>query len=200
MDPTPDLEQLSISAPASGSFVTPASASIMDGMDGPGHPRLVWAKYAQSPWGVGPYGAHVYGDGYYFGPWGSRHDRERGMASGMSQQLALDNPVIATAIEALVTNAIGTGLTLSSKPDFAVLGISEDQGKTLSRDIEKAWRNWTSEPLECDATGRQPVPCARRARDAQLSHQRRVCRDPERSPSPSRDHANQGAPALDNST
>lgn len=155
MLPTPNPEQLIAATPATGAFVTPAKASIFDGTEGPGHPRLVWAKYHQTPWGMGPYGGRVYGDSMSYGPWGSRHDRERGLASGISQQLALDNPVIATAVEALVTNAIGTGLTLSAKPDATALGITEAEARKLSRDTEKAWREWTSNPLECDLTGRK---------------------------------------------
>ena len=85
---------------------------------------------------------------------GGRPAREAFRAANVAAELATSNPLIATLIETLTTNAVGTGLTLSSKPDVATLGISAEMGRAISHVFETGWRAWSGSPLECDATGR----------------------------------------------
>lgn len=44
------------------------------------------------------------------------------------------------AIKRHVTNVIGTGLLLQATPDFEFLGMSPEEGKELTRTIERLWR------------------------------------------------------------
>ena len=68
--------------------------------------------------------------------------------------MATQNSTIATLLTNLTATAIGTGLTLSSKPRAAELGITEDEARALSHQIESKWAAWQSNPLEVDLSGR----------------------------------------------
>jgi lambda family phage portal protein len=147
-DNLPDIPKL----PAvSGSFNLPAQASFTDGTDGPGRPRLAWARYEGNyGWGWNA----INGSMYSIGPGTSRHDRERVTASAIAHDLVTSNPVLAAIVENLETNGVGTGLTLSSKPCAKTLGISDEDARKLSHDIETAWSAWANNPLEVDQAGR----------------------------------------------
>jgi lambda family phage portal protein len=93
----------------------------------------------------------------YWGTPGSEISRERALAASVSLDLLTSNPVVATLVENFVTYAVGTGLTLSSRPDHAALGISAEAARELSHRIETAWCTWASNPLECDASGRDTL-------------------------------------------
>ena len=116
-----------------------------------GQLRTTWRRSYDSPLGFGwdAVGCSPYAIGL-----GGRVARQAARAAHVATELATSNPVIATIIETLTTNAVGTGLTLSSKPDVATLGIPAEMGRTISHRIETAWRAWSSSALECDATGR----------------------------------------------
>ncbi len=135
--------------PAAASFVPDVRASFDTGTDG--QLRTTWRRSYESPLGFGWDAAR--GTPYAIGM-GGRPAREAFRAANVAAELATSNPVIATMIETLTTNAVGTGLTLSSKPDVATLGISAEMGRAISHAFETGWRAWSTSPLECDATGR----------------------------------------------
>jgi lambda family phage portal protein len=60
-------------------------------------------------------------------------------------------------VENFSVYAIGSGLTLSSKPNAPALGISPEAARALSHDIETAWCAWAKTPSECDASQRHNV-------------------------------------------
>jgi lambda family phage portal protein len=143
---TPDLPDRQAASDIFASPVLAPAAGFMDGTDGA--PRMAWARYGSS--GLGSYS----GGSPYVMTMGGPTARERGQAAGVATDLATSNPAIATIIESLVTNALGTGLTLSSKPDAEALGISVEDAKALSDTIEKKWKAFAANPLAVDWTGR----------------------------------------------
>jgi lambda family phage portal protein len=124
-----------------------AQMGFMDGTDG--KPSLTWARYS----------APVFSAGYgpYFGTPGSEISRERSVAAAVTTDLLTSNSVVATLVENLATYAIGSGLTLSSRPDAAALGITAEAARELSHQIERAWLLWAMNPVECDASSRHTV-------------------------------------------
>ena len=141
---------LPIIAPAKAeSFAPAAKMDFQTGSDGR-HVRASWASR------VGSYGMGwnaLSGSPYSLAP-GGRTARESNLASAVANELVTSNPMLATIVEVLTTNAIGTGLTLSSKPDATTLGITADEARALSHKIETGFNAWATNPLECDATGR----------------------------------------------
>jgi lambda family phage portal protein len=121
-------------------------AGFMDGTDG--HRSLTWARYSEPMFG--------YGRGYspYGHAPGSEVSRERSAAAAVTLDLLTSNSTVATLVENLATYGVGNGLTLSSRPDHAALGISSEAARELSNEIERAWHAWVSNPRECDASGR----------------------------------------------
>ncbi|MGY3618416.1 phage portal protein [Bradyrhizobium sp. USDA 10063] len=128
--------------------VASPQAGVMDGTDG--KPSLVWARYDARPFTAG------YTGGYqpFWGTPGSEISRERALVSSISLELLTSNPIVAALVEGFATYAIGNGLTLSSCPNYAALGISKDAARELSHQIETAWAAWVKNPAECDASGR----------------------------------------------
>ena len=126
-----------------------AQMGIMDGADG--RRAMAWTNTHYNGWG------HGY-PGYRFGgaP-GWEIARERSTASALSSEMVTTNSVIATLVENLGTQAVGNGLTLSAKPDHVALRISPEEARKLSDVIERKWRRWSSNPLECDASGRHTL-------------------------------------------
>jgi lambda family phage portal protein len=114
-------------------------------------PRLAWAR---STHGAG----FSFSDG---GLWslnmGGRTARDAALASRVSNDLATSNAPIATLLLNLTTQAIGTGLTLSSKPRADEIGVTPEQARDLSNQIETKWAAWAGNPLECDIAGRFDV-------------------------------------------
>lgn len=145
-----DTEPNNLPVVASAFTVSP-SAAFTDGTDG--KPRLAWARYQGGMWGYSALGGNVSTIASY----GSRHERERHQAAAIANELATSNPVIATVLENLTTTAVGTGLTLSAKPDWQALGLTDEQGRALSHAFETGWHNWANNPLECDQSGRFTV-------------------------------------------
>lgn len=123
-----------------------AQLGFTDSTDGRGQ-RLAWQRYSP-PWSLNsPYVVSM----------GGYVSRERNQASAVATDLASSNSVIATLLENLTTHNVGAGLTLSSKLDAAALGITPEEARALSSAIEKAWRQWADNPLECDLTGRHSL-------------------------------------------
>jgi lambda family phage portal protein len=117
---------------------------FMDGTDG--KPSLTWARYNV------PYMTAGYGP--YFGAPGSEISRERAVAAVVSTDLLTSNSSIATLVENFATYAIGNGLTLSSRPNADMLGISPEAARDLSHQIESAWHLWANNAVECDSSQR----------------------------------------------
>ncbi len=151
MDPTPhNLPAIPKLPAVSGAFGTSAQASdFMQGTDG--KPRLAWARY-EGPYGFG-WNA-LTGSMYTLSAAGSYNERDRHRAAAVAHNLVSSNPALAAVTENLETNAVGTGLTLSSKPDAKALGVSEEAARKLSHDIETAFTAWANNPREVDQSGR----------------------------------------------
>lgn len=142
------------------SAIPSARLGFTDGADGT---RMVWGKYqAANMFG----GGGLLGSGYgmpYGGGYGSsmsaaaRTTREAALASAVAVDLLTSNPTLATLAENLATNAIGEGLTLSSKPDAVALGITPAEARDLSAEIERQFKAWAANPRECDLAGRQTL-------------------------------------------
>lgn len=133
-----------VDAPAAA----PAQMGFMEGADG--QRALPWKNYNGLSFTAGY-------SPYYSGPPGSEVSRERAVASAVTLEQLNSNTVIATLVENLTTQAIGNGLTLSSKPDHVALGITAEQSRDLSHQIERAWLAWCNNALEADASGRHTL-------------------------------------------
>ena len=146
------LPPLRLPAAVEPSGVRSASLGFTDGSDGT---RMSWAKYATAnPFGLAELG-YGYGWSSGFGA-ASRNpmNRESAVAAAVAAHLLTSNPDLCTLAESLATNAIGEGLTLSSKPDHAALGITPAQARDLSAEIERQFKSWAGNPRECDLAGR----------------------------------------------
>jgi|GEM_PF-2116154 len=115
-----------------------------------GDESLVWARYDVKPFSAG----YISGWQPFYGTPGSEISRERALVSSIALDLLHSNAVIAGLVESLSTYAVGQGLTLSSKPNADALGISREEARALSHQIETAWASWVNNPLEVDSTGR----------------------------------------------
>ena len=115
----------------------------------------LWARYRMdgldlsgAGWGWG-YG---YASGY--SQYANVAHRNRPLASTISTEFIVANPTVRTVLDTLGGQALGTGLTLSSKPDPAEIGISADEARDLAHVIETKWAAWAADPLEADSAGR----------------------------------------------
>jgi lambda family phage portal protein len=70
---------------------------------------------------------------------------------GGSRDLAMNTPVAQAALERVVTNAIGWGLTLQANIDREVLGLTDEEAQAWERKVERHWRYW-SYSQEADAS------------------------------------------------
>ncbi|MBI5135783.1 MAG: phage portal protein [Nitrospirae bacterium] len=67
-----------------------------------------------------------------------------------SRDLVRNNGLAAGGIQTLVDNVVGTGLRLSAKPDYLVLGKNKTWADDWARTVEAHWRTW-AEGVGCDA-------------------------------------------------
>ena len=123
--------------------------SFVNGTDGRSH-RMAWARYSPQPNQYGPYSGGAYGGA-------SGVARERNTATAIASDFQTSNSLIATAIEVLTTHNVGTGLNLSSKLDSEAIGVSPEEARQLSSQIERAWKRWAGNPIECDLAGRHTL-------------------------------------------
>lgn len=144
-----------IAAPISG--LSPPRAGFTDGTDGT--PRLSWARYRMDGLDLGGAGFGWGYGGYATGysQYANVAHRNRPLASTISTEFIVANPTIRTVLDTLTTQAIGTGLTLSSKPDAPALGITPEEARALSHAIETKWTGWANNPLEADSAGRHTL-------------------------------------------
>ena len=150
LTPSPPIALPRLAPQGDGFLLKPNAASFMEGTSPNGEPRLAWAR---STFGMGWHGPNAW-NGQAAITIGGRTARDASLASAVSNEMATQNSTIATLLTNLTATAIGTGLTLSSKPRAAELGITEDEARALSHQIESQWAAWQSNPLEVDLSGR----------------------------------------------
>lgn len=68
-----------------------------------------------------------------------------------SRDLARNAPIGGAALNTVVSNVIGTGLSMQSNPDAKYLGWSDEQANEWKREIEAEWALWCNS-LDCDST------------------------------------------------
>lgn len=73
----------------------------------------------------------------------------REIAMGRARDLVRNNPLASGALDTLVSNAVGTGLTLQCRVDWETLKITEDASLEWQRDTESKYRAW-AESTDCD--------------------------------------------------
>ena len=88
---------------------------------------------------------------------GGRTSKDSALAAIVSNEMLTSNSSLFTLVLNLTTQCIGSGLQLSYKPDARRLGISPEQARQLSHDVETAFAAWAGSPSECDITGRHDL-------------------------------------------
>jgi capsid protein len=73
---------------------------------------------------------------------------------GRSRDLQRNSPLAGGAVDTVVQNSAGTGLTLQPTPDLDALGWTEDQGEAYVRTLESEFGLW-AESKDCDVTRTQ---------------------------------------------
>lgn len=68
---------------------------------------------------------------------------ERELTQGRSEDLVANDWAANSGINAITTNAVGTGLKPQSHLNAKRLGITKKQAETLQGDIESVWNEWT---------------------------------------------------------
>ena len=68
-----------------------------------------------------------------------------------SRDLARNAPIGGAALNTVVTNVIGTGLSMQSNPDAKLLGWSEEQAADWKTNVESEWQLWCCN-TDCDAS------------------------------------------------
>jgi lambda family phage portal protein len=71
-----------------------------------------------------------------------------------SRDLVRNAPLASGAINTVVTNVIGTGLSLQSRVNREVLGMTEEQAAEWQKNSEREFRMWSESP-DCDITRTQ---------------------------------------------
>ena len=121
--------------------------SFVNGTDGRSH-RLAWSRYTP-PWNLsGSYSGGAYSGG------AAGVTRDRNLASTIATDFQTTNSTVATIIEVLSTHNVGTGLNLSSKIDADAVGVTAEEARQLSSQIERAWKRWANNPREANSAGR----------------------------------------------
>lgn len=68
-----------------------------------------------------------------------------------SRDLARNAPIGGAALNTVVSNVIGTGLSMQSNPDAKFLGWSDEQANEWKREVEAEWALWCNS-FDCDAS------------------------------------------------
>ncbi len=71
-----------------------------------------------------------------------------------ARDLARNAPLAGAALNAQVTNVVGTGLSMQAQPDAAALGLTDDEAREWADHAEREWRLF-AESTNCDATRTQ---------------------------------------------
>lgn len=61
---------------------------------------------------------------------------------------------IAGMLESAISSTVGTELSLAARPNYKILGQTENWSNDWSDMVEQAWEAWSHDPLECDGAGR----------------------------------------------
>lgn len=120
------------------------SAGYMDSTTAGGGHRLSFANYQLTAGVTQPY---VFS-------FSTIAERDRSLSASVASDLGQTNPTLSPAVDTLQVHAVGTGLTLSSKPDWRRLGITERQARDLAHDIETGFASYAGNPDAVDFTGR----------------------------------------------
>jgi lambda family phage portal protein len=70
-----------------------------------------------------------------------------------SRDLVRNNPIATGAINTVITNVVGSGLKLQSRPDAEVLNMSPDEANKFARTVEREFRLF-AETTDCDLNRR----------------------------------------------
>ena len=57
-------------------------------------------------------------------------------------------------LEVETGSVVGAGLRFSSRPDAEALGWTQEEANKWARQVERAFRSWCDNPVECDAAGK----------------------------------------------
>ena len=68
-----------------------------------------------------------------------------------SRDLARNAPIGGAALNTVVSNVIGTGLSMQSNPDAKFLGWTDEKANDWKREVEAEWLLWCNS-VDCDAT------------------------------------------------
>lgn len=79
------------------------------------------------------------------------------MAAARTVDALQNSGWLAGAIDQASADTIGTGLRLNAKPDAEGLGWDDEYAQTWCRRVERRWRAWANNPLECDARGKRTI-------------------------------------------
>ena len=71
-----------------------------------------------------------------------------------SRDLARNAPIGGSALNTVVSNVIGTGLSMQSNPDAKYLGWTDEYASEWKKETEAEWKLWCNS-LDCDATRSQ---------------------------------------------
>ena len=80
-----------------------------------------------------------------------------GLAAARSIDSLQNSGWLSGAIEQASADTIGNGLRLNALPDTDSLNLDEDDAHDLCRKIERRWRAWSTNPLECDVRGKRTI-------------------------------------------
>lgn len=80
-----------------------------------------------------------------------------GLAAARSIDSLRNSGWLAGSVLQLSADTIGAGLRLNSTPDVEALGWTDDFAHEWTRKVERRWRAWSNNPLECDARGKRTI-------------------------------------------
>ena len=78
-------------------------------------------------------------------------DRSSALASSVFQ----NSGRLAGALEQVITDTVGTGLVLNARPDWT--NVRGGDRTEFIRIVERRWRQWSNNPIECDLRGKQTI-------------------------------------------
>ncbi|WP_321504055.1 phage portal protein [Breoghania sp.] len=90
----------------------------------------------------------------------ARHDVRMawGAVASRSIETIQNNGWMSGAVDQAIGDTLGSGLKLNAIPDAAACGFGDDKAAAdWSRGVEKRWRTWADDPLECDLRGKMTV-------------------------------------------
>lgn len=62
------------------------------------------------------------------------------------------------AVDQVLADTVGTELKLNARPDLSRLGYSAKEASDWARLVERRWRQWAWNPVECDLRGKFTIP------------------------------------------